>query len=56
MMLSGNRGLRFATMADIMLMNIQIVLRRMLDALVGSWMRQTAAAAEWARTRTARRR
>jgi hypothetical protein len=47
------RGIREeAAMNEIMFMNINTVLRRMLDAFVSAWMRQTAAAAEQARTRT----
>jgi hypothetical protein len=36
-------------MPDLMLMNIHTVLRRMLDAFVSSWMRQTVAEVEQAR-------
>jgi hypothetical protein len=38
-------------MTKVMFMNILAVLRGMLDALVGSWMRQTVARVEQARTR-----
>ena len=42
-------------MTKVMFMNIHAVLRGMLDAFVGSWMRQTAAKAEQARTRASSR-
>ena len=43
-------------MTAIMLLNMHIVLRGMLDAFVGSWMRQTAAEAEQVRPRSPNRR
>jgi hypothetical protein len=39
-----------------MFVNMPVVLRRMPDALVSAWMRQNAAAAEYARSRPANRR
>jgi hypothetical protein len=53
MMPQGIRGLRTReerAMPDLMLMNIHTVLRRMLDAFVSSWMRQTVAEVEQTRT------
>jgi hypothetical protein len=38
-------------MTAIMFLNVPAALRSILDALVSAWMRQTAAAAEYARPR-----
>jgi hypothetical protein len=38
-------------MTAIMFVNVPAALRSMLDAFVSAWMRQTAAAAEYARPR-----
>jgi hypothetical protein len=40
-----------SAMTAVMLLNMQAVLRRALDALVSAWMRRTAAEAEHARSR-----